>query len=411
MIAKFKEKLGRTAELVVRVGINVQRGDEVVIGADIGAAELVRALVARSYEAGARDVAVLWSDDVTARMRYEKADGAAIASVPEWLAAARNEAAEKKKCYIGVVSGDPFAFEGVDPERVAAASRAMHAACAPFYRASSVNDIRWCVCACATPAWAKRVYPALGEKQATEKLWQAIFRAMRVDRADPVKAWLQHGKKLEKRCRHLNRCRFVSLEYRSGAGTDLVAELPENYVFTGGFERCADGVTFAANMPTEEIFSAPLREGVNGKLVATMPLSHGGRVAENFWFRFEKGRVAEYGAEKGKEVLDGILAADEGAKYLGEIALVPYDSAIRGMNILFYNTLFDENASCHFALGRAYASVKGAEKMTEQEQLAAGLNQSAEHVDFMVGTEDLEIIGNFPDGNREVIMRKGNFVI
>lgn len=407
----FQQKLEKLAELVVRVGVNVGEGDEVVISSVIDSAEFVRALMKRAYECGAKDVTVFWSDNAADKIRFGAAAKETLADIPDWLAQSRNEIAEKKKCYISVASGDPLAFEGVDPEKVAAASRAMHNACAAFYRSSMVNDIRWCVCAGATPGWARRVFPELSAKLAVDKLWSLIFKAMRVDKKDPLKAWEQHGRKLARRCRHLNRCKFVSFEYKNGAGTDLTVEMPENYRFFGGFEKSSDGVTFAANMPTEEVFSAPLRTGVNGKLVATMPLSRNGSLVENFWFRFENGKVTDYGAEKGKEVLDSILASDEGANYLGEIAMVPYDSAIRSLNTLFYNTLFDENASCHFALGRAYAAVKGAEKMTSEQQLAAGLNQSVEHVDFMVGSSDLEIVGNFADGNREVIMRKGNFVI
>lgn len=411
MIVNFEKKLDTLAELVVSIGVNVGEGDEVVISSIIDSAPFARALAKKAYEKGAKDVTVFWSDEEISRIRYRGSSQETLEDIPAWLAQSRIEVAEKKKCYIAISSGDPLAYEGIDAEKIAGASRALRRACAPFHRASMVNDIRWCVCSGATVGWAKRVFPALSEKVALEKLWTMIFKAMRVDKADPVKAWEQHGKRLLKRCRHLNRAQFESFEIKNGKGTDLVVKMPKDYRFFGGFEKSTDGVTFAANMPTEEVFSAPLRTGVDGKLVATMPLSRNGKLVENFWFTFENGKVVDYGAEKGKEVLDAIFATDEGAKYLGEIALVPYNSAIRNLETLFYNTLFDENASCHFALGRAYAAVKGAEKMTESQQLAAGLNQSVEHVDFMVGSEDLSVVGNFKDGNREVIIRNGNFVI
>ena len=322
----------------------------------------------------------------------------------------REAIVDNKACYIAIASEDPAAYSGLDAKKISDVSRATHTAYKKFYDASMTNGIKWCVMSVPNAAWAKKVFPDLSEKQAIQKLWDYIFKTMRLDKKDPVKAWATHQKKLEKRCRFLNRMQFDAFRYHNSIGTDVTVKMNKNYVFSGGAELSKDGCLFSANMPTEEVFSAPAMDGVNGRLVSALPLCENGEIIRNFTLTFENGRITDFSAEEGYETLKGIIETDEGSHRLGEIAMVGYDNPIRKLGVLFYNTLFDENASCHFAIGQAYASVKGADKMTEEEQLAVGLNQSAAHVDFMVGTEDLSIVG-IKNGVETPIFVNGDWAI
>ena len=273
------------------------------------------------------------------------------------------------------------------------------------------NEFTWCVCSVPSRAWAHAVCPEISEEQAEERLWREILAACRVDGGDAVRNWKEHSDELHRRVDILNGYAFKSLRYRNAAGTDVTAELPEGHYWAGGEEVAANGTVFSANIPTEEVFTLPKRDGVNGTLVATRPLIHNGTLIEGLRFVVRDGRIAEAHADKGEEILKAAIAVDEGASYFGEVALVPYDSPISRSGILFLNTLFDENASCHFAFGSAYPCIRGAENMTEEELKESGVNSSMTHVDFMIGSEDLEITGITHDGDEISVFRNGNFVI
>lgn len=406
----FNSKLEKFAELIVRTGVNLQSGETLVVNSPIECADFARRLAEEAYRAGAKKVSVIYNDQRLSKINFMHADSDVLTDIPKWAVMQREAIVDEKACYIAIASDDPTIFQGLDPKKISDVSRATHKAYKKFYDASMTNGIKWCVMSVPNAAWAQKVFPSLSEKQAVLKLWDYIFKTMRLDKKDPVKAWAQHQKKLEKRCRYLNRMQFDAFRYSNSIGTDVTVKMNKNYVFAGGAELSKDGCLFSANMPTEEVFSAPKRDGVDGRLVSALPLCENGEIIRNFTLTFENGRITDFSAEEGYETLKGIIETDEGSRYLGEIAMVGFDNPIRKLGVLFYNTLFDENASCHFAIGQAYASVKGADKMTEEEQFAAGLNQSATHVDFMVGTEDLSIVG-VKNGVETPIFINGNWAI
>lgn len=403
--------LKKYADLITRVGANVHCGDLVAINADINNAAFARLVQESAYEAGAKRVFMYWRDELSSKIKYTFESASDLADIPAWVADSRNYIAENHMAYISILSDDPDIFADVDPAKLISSSRSMRQACKKFYDASMINDIRWCLAAMPTPAWAKRVCPDLSEEEAVEALWQKIAKSMRLDTPDPVESWRKHLEEMAHHARALNSMDLVELHYTNSLGTDLTMGLPKGYHFVSAGEVATDGYAFIANMPTEEVFSAPHRLKVDGKVVASMPLIHNGSIVEDFGMTFKDGKVVDFYAAKGYDILKGIIDTDEGAARLGEVALVPHNSPISNMNTLFYNTLFDENASCHLALGRAYGScVAGGEAMSEEEKLAAGINCSAEHVDFMIGTPDLSIIGKDSSGREIPIFVNGNFV-
>ncbi|HRR89935.1 MAG TPA: aminopeptidase [Eubacteriales bacterium] len=407
----LNEMLKKYAELVIKVGVNLQDKEELVINADVETAVFARMLAEAGYRGGAKCVDILWRDQLFKRMRAENEEIATLTDIPDWLIKSRDHIVDRKAAYIAIVSDDPEIFKGIAAEKPAAISKANSIAFKRFYDASMSNEIRWCLVAYPNTVWAKKISPNLTEKEAVDKLWELIFKTMRLDVSDSVKAWKKHQARLNKICDILTKKQFKTLRYKNSLGTDFSIGLPQGYFFSGGLEKSRGGVEFSANMPTEEVFTAPDRKTANGKVVASMPLFHNGNRIDKFGFTFENGKVVDFFAETGYDVLKALLDTDEGAKYLGEVALVQYDSPIQNLKTLFYNTLFDENASCHFALGKAYPCIEGSEKMTEAELAELGLNDSLEHVDFMVGTEDLSIIGIDAEGEKTVIFKDGNFAI
>lgn len=407
----FEQKLQKFSELIVKIGVNLQPGEQLVINTPIECADFAHKLAEEGYKAGAKSVRANYLDEKLSKITFTYADSEAINDIPAWKIAERESVVDQKACYISIYSEDPELYAGIDPNKVTSYQQTANRAFKRLREASMNNEVKWCVMSVPSVAWAKKVFPDLPEKKAVEQLWKYIFKTMRLDKANPVAAWETHQNKLQKRCRYLNRQQFKCFKYKNAQGTDITVEMPENYLFFGGSENSAAGCPFAANMPTEEVFSAPHRLGVNGKLVSALPLCHNGNLIENFWLTFKDGKVADFGAEKGYETLKGIIESDEGSCYLGEIALVGFDNPIRNLNTLFYNTLFDENASCHFALGQSYTCVKGCEEMSKEQLLARGLNQSTEHVDFMIGTADLSITAVRKNGEEVAIFKDGNFVI
>ena len=386
-----QSKINKFARLIVRAGLNVKKDQLVVIHTHIEAKDLTRAVVKEAYKVGAKDVLVRYRDEIIQHEQYKHAP----IHIYEHEALFYNETSQEGACYLSIVGSDPDLMKDVDAKRVAQSARMLRQKTTFYRHQLDTMQTQWCVVPAATEAWAKKVYPE--DDRALEKLWEDIFYVCRIDERDPLDNWKEHKKSFEKKLEILNSMQIESLQYMNSLGTCLNVKLPLKYRFEGGDSTLLDEAKTAyfANIPTEEVFSAPLKTGVNGRLVASMPLIHSGSRVEDFWFTFKDGKVIDYDARVGKEVLASILESDEGASYLGEVALVGVGSPINQLNRVFYNTLIDENASCHFALGKSYNEcIEGGLSMEEDQLEQCGLNQSFVHVDFMVGTSDLSIVAN-----------------
>ena len=408
-MSTFEKQLSRYAELAVKVGVNIQPNQYLYISASTETTEFVRLVTEKAYDAGARQVFVDWSDDTISRLRYEKAPADSFAEFPEWKVMEREQLAEKGAAFMSIVSQSPDLLKGIEPSRIADTQKAAGQALDKYRQYVQSDKISWTVIATPSKAWAAKVFPELSEEEQISALWTAIFKAVRTDKQDPVQEWINHDNHLHAKVDYLNDKRYRKLHYKA-PGTDLIVELPEGHLWCGAGSVNEKGHTFMANMPTEEVFTVPLKTGVNGYISSTKPLSYGGNIIDNFKLTFKDGRVTEVSAEQGEEVLQRLIDTDEGAKHLGEVALVPHASPISQSGLLFYNTLFDENASNHFALGSAYSfCIEGGKTMAREELVKHGLNQSITHVDFMVGSEEMDIDGIHDDGSSEPVFREGNW--
>ena len=381
-----------------------------MIRAPIEAVELTRALAARAYAAGCPYVDVSYSDDQLQLVRFRHAPADSFKEFPTWRVRGMIERAEQGAAFLTVAGGNPDLLKGQDPERVATTMRVASEQSKPFSREYiTTMRVSWCVISAAVAPWAARVFPEAPAQEQVERLWDAIFSACRVDQADPRAAWRRHIDALEARREYLNERAYTALRY-AAPGTDLTVGLPDGHIWKGGIDYNAQGTRFVPNIPTEEVFTLPHSRQVDGTVAATKPLNYGGRLIENFSLTFERGRVVAVEAESGAEVLEKLIATDEGAARLGEIALVPHSSPISGFGLLFYNTLFDENASSHVALGQAYTvCLEGGEGMSQQQLADAGANSSVTHVDFMIGSGRMDIDGVLADGSTEPVMRAGEW--
>jgi len=398
------------AELLVKVGLNIQKGQTLVASCPVECAPFMRLVADAAYDCGAREVVMVWNDDHMTRQKYLHADSSVFDSFPRWTADMYNSLADEQAARLAIHSEDPEVLTGVDPDRLRRAGFASGTALAPFRRMQSSYYFPWCVASAPCTAWAKKIFPEKSDADAYDALWDAILNASRVfEGGDPIAEWQKHNAALAERVKKLESYDFKSLRYKNSLGTDLYIELPEQHIWRGGAKNAGTGVRFNANIPTEECFTAPVRTGVEGIAFASKPLVTGGSVADGFSFTFEKGKIVDVKAERGQKLLENAISVDEGASYLGEVALVPYDSPISKSGILFYNTLFDENASCHLAFGSSYPCVKGGTEMSREELDRRGLNASMTHQDFMVGTPDLSIIGTTHDGKEVPIFVDGNF--
>ncbi len=408
----FEEKLQQYARLVARCGIHVEAGQDIVLRTPVDCADFTRMIVKELYEAGARDVIVQWSDDKIGRMRFEYAPMEVFETFPQWKVDENLAYAKAGDGFVTVTGTDPEAFKGVDVDKMVAANKASDAANKEFINMMLRMDFKWNVVAVPTLEWAKKVFPDTLEDEAVAKLWDAIFHTMRIGEGDAVARWEAHANNLAEKCRILNKYQFDALHYENSLGTDFTVGLVEGHHWEGGADTADSGVKFFANMPTEEIFTMPHRLRAEGRLVSSMPLSYNGNMIDHFSLTFKEGRVVDFSAEEGEDVLSRMLDMDEGARRLGEVALVPYASPISDLGILFYNTLFDENASCHFALGASYpTNMDGSEGLSEDELKERGGNASMIHVDFMVGTRDLSVTGLTKDGRKVPVFRNGNWAI
>ncbi len=406
----FDKKLNEYARLTVQNGANIAPGQYVLINCPVNASEFGKKVMLEAYRAGAKEVIINYRDEQASRIVYDNSPLEVFERLPEWKAEMRNYYARNNGAMIHIISEDPEAFAGVSPDKLAANTKACHKAYEEYYKCVDNGDVRWTIVAHPCAAWAKKVFPELSESKAVEKLWTSIFNTVRIGRGDTVKKWQSHDRVLKCRCDKLNKYAFDALHFSNSLGTDITVGLVKDHIWVGGTSKTNDGRAYFANMPTEEIFSMPNAYGVNGTVYASLPLSYHGRLIENFYFTFKDGEVTDFGASSGKDVLKGLLETDEGSRRIGEIALIPYLSPISQTGILFYNTLFDENASCHMALGDCYPeNIKDGIGMDREQLLKKGGNSSANHVDFMFGTSDMNIDGI--KGNEKIpVFRNGNFV-
>ncbi|MGB7999082.1 MAG: aminopeptidase [Anaerobacillus sp.] len=410
-MANFQENLQKYADLAVQVGVNIQKGQTLVVNAPLTSAEFVRNIAESAYGAGAKNVHVEWNDENLTRIKFDKAPDEAFKEFPTWKARGFEEMAENGAAFLSITSSNPDLLKGVDPERISNASKTAGKAMEGYRNYIMSDHNSWSVVAVPSKAWAAKVFPDAPETEQEAKLWDAIFEATRVSTGDPVQAWKEHSANLEQKVDYLNNKHYSKLHYRA-PGTDLTIELPKAHQWVGGISENVNGHHFVANMPTEEVFTIPHKSGVNGVVSSTKPLSYGGTVIEDFSLTFEEGRIVKAEAKHGNETLQHLIETDEGAHYLGEVALVPHDSPISNAEIIFFNTLFDENASNHLAIGNAYSfCLEGGKTMSKEELEAAGANESVTHVDFMIGSAEMEIDGIKEDGTSEPVFRKGNWAI
>jgi aminopeptidase len=406
-----EELLDRYAELTVRAGLNVAAGQEVLITAPLDAVPLVRRITVHAYRVGASLVTALYNDEQAVLARFAHARDDSFDRAPAWLFEGMAAAFRGGAARLAIIGEDPALLSGQDPNRVARANRARSRAYRPALELITGFAVNWCVISCATPAWARSAFPGLAEDKALAALWQAIFKCTRADQPDPIAAWEAHSAALRERTDFLNGRRYKALRYR-GPGTDLTIGLVDDHDWKGGASKAKNGVVCNPNIPSEEVFTMPHRERVDGTVQATKPLSCQGTFIEGIKVRFEKGRIVEADAEKGADIFRQMIATDEGAARLGEVALVPNSSPISASGIVFNETLFDENAASHIAVGQAYTeNIRGGHAMGKEEMLARGANSSLIHVDWMIGSGDLDVDGILPDGSAEPLMRKGEWAV
>jgi aminopeptidase len=415
MTSKHEKLLQKYAEVIVRVGLNLRKGQRLIItnsrlrGVSINAAPLVREVVRSAYQAGAHYVDVIWADEELLRIRLQNASRESLAEYPTWQIAAQMNMIEHGGAMLTIIADDPDLLRGFDSESIALMQKAHLEHYKPVGTAVSRDAINWCLVAAPSAAWAAKMFPKLEPDKAEKKLWKAIFETTRVDQDDPVKAWEKHIKNLSARAKYLQAKQYTALHYKA-PGTDLTLGLPRGHIWISAQMPAENGVSFTANLPTEEVFTTPDRMRAEGTVSATMPLSYGGSLIEDFSVTFEGGRIVKVNAKKNEAILQKLIETDEGTLHLGETALVPASSPIAKRGYLFYNTLFDENASCHLAIGRGFRfAITGGETMTDEEFLASGGNNSLAHVDFMVGSNKMDIDGIKEDGSREPVMRKGEW--
>lgn len=402
--------LKKYATLAVKTGVNIQEGQTLVVMSPIECAPFTRMIMEEAYEAGAKEVVVHWSDELSAKIRFMKAYEEVFENMPQWQIDSFMHYAEQGAAFLSISAANPELLKDVDPNRIAKSQKTRSMGLQNFNARLMSNRNAWSIVSIPTVGWATKVFPGVSSEEAIEKLWEAIFKIVRVDKEDPVAAWEEHKNNLKYRMDYLNGKNFKALHFKNARGTDLHLELPENHLWVAGAEHTLEGVEFIANMPTEEVFSMPKKTGVNGIVYSSKPLNYGGNLIDNFSLTFKDGRIVDFTAETGYDTLKHLIGTDEGSHYIGEVALVPHHSPISDSGIIFYNTLYDENASCHLAIGRAYSlCIKNGENMSNEELEAAGGNYSLTHVDFMIGTEDLTITGISADGKETPVFSNGNW--
>lgn len=411
MMNNFNRLLENYADITVKIGLNVQKGQDVWISAPIESPDFVRKVVTKAYQAGAKNVTVDWIDETIRRTRFQLAPDETFDHFPKWKAEAYNEMVDHDGAFLFVYAPNPGLFQGVDPGRISRLQKVTAAATKKAFDARSSAQVSWTIVSVPTEGWAAKVFPDLSEDEQVEALWKQIFKIVRADRSDPERAWKDHIRILAEKLAFFNEKRFKKLVYKA-PGTDLTIELPEAHLWAGGGLTNARGIDFQPNMPTEEIYTVPLKTGVNGTVTNTRPLNYESSLIDDFSITFRDGRIVAFQAEKGYDMLKKIIETDEGTHYLGELALVPQRSPIAETSLIFYNTLFDENASCHLAIGTCLPfNLRGGRNMSKNELSKAGANVSLNHVDFMIGSDRLDIDGELAGGTTVPLFRKGNWTV
>ena len=408
--AEFEKNLERLAEVAVHAGLGLAPGQELVMTATLDALPLARLITKHAYKAGARLVTTLFTDEESSLLRYRHGSDTSFDSAATWLYEGMAQAFRSGAARLAITGNDPSLLSKEDPEKVSRANRAMSKAYRPALELITRHEINWTIVACATPPWAKAMFPDLPADEALARLWNAIFAASRADQADPVKAWKEHDANLHARSKWLNEKRYSALHFR-GPGTDLRVGLADDHLWLGGGTTAGNGRYCIANMPTEEVFTTPHKDRVEGKVTSTKPLSHQGTMIEGISVRFEGGKIVEAHASRGEQVLQRMIETDDGARRLGEVSLVPHSSPIASSGLLFLNTLFDENAACHIALGQAYSTcLKNGDDLTPEQLAARGANESLIHVDWMIGSNRIDVDGISAADKAEPVMRAGEWV-
>ncbi|MEW9677769.1 aminopeptidase [Lentibacillus sp. L22] len=404
-----KQMQEKYAELALKTGVNLQKNQALMINAPIEGADFTRIVVRKAYELGAKDVHVSWGDDALTKLYYENAPDEVIADYPEWKVKLHDTYAEDGAAVLEIRSTNPDLLKDIDPSRVAKASKAVAQALRNFQQYIMNDRITWSIISIPTGDWAQKLFPNKSKEDAIESLWDAIVKIVRVDNDNPIAAWEEHNAALITARKKLNKKNYQKLIYKA-PGTDLEIALPKGHIWKGGSAVSEKGITFNPNMPTEEVFTLPHKYGVNGTVSSTKPLNYGDSLIDNFTLTFKDGKVVDFKAEQGEDTLKHLLDTDEGSRRLGEVALVPHESPVSQSSLIFYNTLFDENASCHIALGKAYpTNLEGGADMSEEELDQHGVNDSLNHVDFMIGSEKLDIDGVKEDGTTEAVFRHGTW--
>lgn len=407
----LQEKLTKYAELAVKVGINLQENQGLVINAPISTAPFVREVAKIAYQIGAKFVHTNWNDEELTKIKFELASEETLKDVQDWIVQGREQMAEEGAAFLTVVASNPDLLKAVDPERVSIANKAQAQALQKYRTYIQTAKVSWAVVSVPSKEWAAKLYPSLSQKEQVESLWENIFGVTRINEENPVTAWESHIKTLQEKLELLNTTKFTKLHYKA-PGTDLTIELPKEQVWLGGGMNNEQGTYFVPNLPTEEVFTLPVKTGVNGVVSSTKPLNLNGNLVDDFTLTFKDGKIVEFTAKEGYEVLKKLLETDEGALYLGEVALVPHSSPVSKQEVIFYNTLFDENASCHLALGSAYPiCIEGGASLTKDELEAKGVNTSMIHVDFMIGSAELTIQGETADGTLKTVLENGEWAI
>ncbi|KGX93982.1 peptidase M29 [Pontibacillus halophilus JSM 076056 = DSM 19796] len=403
--------LEKYADLAIETGVNLQEGQALMLNAPVDGAEFARIVAKKAYERGAKNVHVNWTDDALRRMKFEHAPMEELEEVPQWQVDKLNSFAKGGAAVLSIRAENPDLLNGIEAKRIQVANKASAEAMKEFRQYTMNDHIPWSIVAIPNEEWAQKVFPESSKEEAVAKLWEQIFTITRVAKEDPIEAWNEHNDVLAQARAFMNKKQFKKLIYKS-EGTNLEVELPEGHIWKGGSSETTKGQTFNPNIPTEEVFTVPHKYGVNGTVASKKPLSYGGNLIDNFSFTFENGKVVDFSAEQGEEALQNLLDMDEGARRLGELAIVPHSSPISQSGVIFYNTLYDENASCHLALGKGYPStIKGGADMDDEQLDKNGVNNSLVHVDFMMGSADLAIDGELADGSTVPVFRNGEWAI
>ncbi len=409
-VENFEEKLDRLAQVAVQSGLGLAPGQEMVMTASVDALPLARKITEHAYKAGASLVTTFFTDDASALLRYKYSSDAGFDKAANWLYEGMAAAYKNGAARLAITSANPSLLSKEDPEKVSRANRALSKAYRPALELITRHDINWTIVSAGTPVWAAAMFPELPADEALAKLWNAIFAASRADQADPVAAWKAHDAHLHTRAEWLNEKRYSALHFK-GPGTDLKVGLADDHLWLGGGTTAGNGNYCIPNMPTEEVFTTPHKDRVDGTVRSTKPLSYQGTLIEDIRVRFEGGKIVEAHAAKGEIVLQRMIETDEGARRLGEVSLVPHSSPISASGLLFLNTLFDENAACHIALGQAYSTcLKDGDKLTPEQLAAKGANDSLIHVDWMIGSGEIDVDGITAAGKAEPVLRRGEWI-